>query len=176
MKTGEDLANILIVFCFLFAHRDPAAIPASGFSEGSFGATVTVGIDGFGRIGRCTLAHFADPNRRDMPVVAISAKGPVETNAHVLRHDSVHGHFPGAVKVTDDGLDLGRRPIRVMSNHESAEPDLGGVDAVLEYTGSSTAPTRPPCIWAEGRNGFRRRTAGDEPDLHRRNARVGRRR
>ena len=70
--------------------------------------TVTVGINGFGRIGRCTLAHIAESNRNDVQVVAINATGPVETNAHLLRYDSVHGRFPGVVKVTEDGLDLGR--------------------------------------------------------------------
>jgi glyceraldehyde 3-phosphate dehydrogenase len=47
--------------------------------------TVTVGINGFGRIGRCTLAHIAESNRNDVQVVAINATGPVETNAHLLR-------------------------------------------------------------------------------------------
>ncbi|MBN8633627.1 MAG: erythrose-4-phosphate dehydrogenase, partial [Rhodobacterales bacterium] len=72
--------------------------------------TITVGINGFGRIGRCTLAHIAESNRNDVQVVAINATGPVETNAHLLKYDSVHGRFPGVVKVTDGQLDLGRGP------------------------------------------------------------------
>jgi len=97
--------------------------------------TVTVGINGFGRIGRCTLAHIAESNRNDVQVVAINATGPVETNAHLLRYDSVHGRFPGVVKVTEDGLDLGRGPIRMMSTYNPEELDWQGVDVVLECTG-----------------------------------------
>ena len=97
--------------------------------------TVTVGINGFGRIGRCTLAHIAESNRNDVQVVAINATGPVETNAHLLRYDSVHGRFPGVVKVTEDGMDLGRGPIRMMSTYNPEELDWQGVDVVLECTG-----------------------------------------
>ncbi|QYZ70765.1 type I glyceraldehyde-3-phosphate dehydrogenase [Neotabrizicola shimadae] len=97
--------------------------------------TITVGINGFGRIGRCTLAHIAESNRNDVQVVAINATGPVETNAHLLKYDSVHGRFPGTVKVKDGALDLGRGPIRVMSTYNPEELDWGGVDVVLECTG-----------------------------------------
>ena len=97
--------------------------------------TITIGINGFGRIGRCTLAHIAESNRNDVQVVAVNATGPVETNAHLLRYDSVHGRFPGLVKVTDAGLDLGRGPIRMMSTYDPAELDWQGVDVVLECTG-----------------------------------------
>ena len=97
--------------------------------------TVTVGINGFGRIGRCTLAHIAESNRNDVQVVAINATGPVETNAHLLRYDSVHGRFPGTVKVVDGALDLGRGPIRMMSTYNPEELDWTGVDVVLECTG-----------------------------------------
>jgi glyceraldehyde 3-phosphate dehydrogenase len=56
--------------------------------------TITIGINGFGRIGRCTLAHIAEAARNDVQVVAINATGPIETNAHLLKYDSVHGRFP----------------------------------------------------------------------------------
>ena len=97
--------------------------------------TITVGINGFGRIGRCTLAHIAESNRNDVQVVAINATGPVETNAHLLKYDSVHGRFPGTVRVTDGMLDLGRGPIRMMSTYNPEELDWEGVDVVLECTG-----------------------------------------
>jgi glyceraldehyde 3-phosphate dehydrogenase len=97
--------------------------------------TITIGINGFGRIGRCTLAHIAESNRNDVQVVAINATGPVETNAHLLKYDSVHGRFPGMVTVTDKGLDLGRGPIRMMSTYNPEELDWDGVDVVLECTG-----------------------------------------
>lgn len=97
--------------------------------------TITVGINGFGRIGRCTLAHIAESNRNDVQVVAINATGPIETNAHLLKYDSVHGRFPGTVKVSGSTLDLGRGPIRVQSTYEPTELDWEGVDVVLECTG-----------------------------------------
>ena len=97
--------------------------------------TVTVGINGFGRIGRCTLSHIAEAARNDVQVVKINATGPVETNAHLLRYDSVHGRFPGEIKVNDGKLDLGRGPIDVMSTYDPTELDWEGCDVVLECTG-----------------------------------------
>ena len=97
--------------------------------------TITVGINGFGRIGRCTLAHIAESARNDVQVVAINATGPIETNAHLLKYDSVHGRFGGSVRVEGSSLDLGRGPIRVMSSYDPQTLDWGGVDVVLECTG-----------------------------------------
>ncbi len=98
--------------------------------------TITVAINGFGRIGRCTLAHIAESGRNDVQVVAINATGPIETNAHLLKYDSVHGRFPGSVKVEGNTLDLGRGPIRVFSTYNPQELDWDGVDVVLECTGN----------------------------------------
>ena len=97
--------------------------------------TVTIGINGFGRIGRCTLAHIAESARNDVSVVAMNATGPIETNAHLLRYDSVHGRFGGDVRVEGDTIDLGRGPIRVFSTYDPQELDWEGVDVVLECTG-----------------------------------------
>ncbi len=97
--------------------------------------TVTVGINGFGRIGRCTLSHIAEAARNDVQVVAINATGPIETNAHLLKYDSVHGRFPGQIRVSGDTLDLGRGPIRVMSSYDPETLDWEGCDVVLECTG-----------------------------------------
>ena len=97
--------------------------------------TVTVGINGFGRIGRCTLAHIAESARNDVQVVKINATGPIETNAHLLRYDSVHGRFGGDVRVNGNTMDLGRGPIEVMSTYNPEELDWSGVDVVLECTG-----------------------------------------
>lgn len=96
---------------------------------------ITIGINGFGRIGRCTLAHIAESGRNDVQVVAINATGPIETNAHLLKYDSVHGRFGGVVKVARDHIDLGRGPIRVMSSYDPTTLDWDGVDVVLECTG-----------------------------------------
>lgn len=97
--------------------------------------TVTVGINGFGRIGRATLAHIAESARNDVSVVKINATGPIETNAHLLRYDSVHGRFGSEVRVKDDTMDLGSGPIKVFSTYDPAELDWDGVDVVLECTG-----------------------------------------
>ncbi|MFA7434276.1 MAG: type I glyceraldehyde-3-phosphate dehydrogenase [Gemmobacter sp.] len=97
--------------------------------------TITIGINGFGRIGRCTLAHIAESGRNDVQVVAVNATGPIETNAHLLKYDSVHGRFGGTVRVEGSTLDLGRGPIRVMSTYDPTELDWQGVDVVLECTG-----------------------------------------
>lgn len=97
--------------------------------------TITIGINGFGRIGRCTLAHIAESGRNDVQVVAINATGPIETNAHLLKYDSVHGRFPGTVRVEGNTIDLGRGPIRVMSTYNPEELDWSGVDIVMECSG-----------------------------------------
>ena len=97
--------------------------------------TVTVGINGFGRIGRCTLAHIAESARNDVQVVKINASGPIETNAHLLKYDSVHGRFHGNVVVKDDTMDLGRGPMQVFSTYDPEELDWSGCDVVLECTG-----------------------------------------
>ena len=97
--------------------------------------TVTIGINGFGRIGRCTLAHITEAARNDVQVVKINATGPIETNAHLLKYDSVHGRFGSPVKVSGNTMDLGRGPIEVMSTYNPEELDWSGCDVVLECTG-----------------------------------------
>jgi len=97
--------------------------------------TVTIGINGFGRIGRCTLAHIAEAARNDVQVVKINATGPIETNAHLLKYDSVHGRFPGEIRLSGNTLDLGHGPIEVMSTYDPLELDWEGCDVVLECTG-----------------------------------------
>lgn len=98
--------------------------------------SVTLGINGFGRIGRCTLAHIAESSRNDVQVVKINATGPIETNAHLLRYDSVHGRFGGEVKVKGNTMDLGRGPMEVFSTYNPEELDWSGCDVVLECTGN----------------------------------------
>ncbi len=97
--------------------------------------TVTLGINGFGRIGRCTLAHIAESSRNDVQVVKINATGPIETNAHLLRYDSVHGRFGGDVSIKGNTMDLGRGPMEVFSTYDPQELDWSGCDVVLECTG-----------------------------------------
>ena len=102
--------------------------------------SVKVAINGFGRIGRNVLRAIAESGRRDIEVVAINDLGPVETNAHLLRFDSVHGRFPGVVKVDGDTIDIGSGPIKVTAIRDPAELPHGalGVDIALECTGIFT--------------------------------------
>src|SRR5215470_2161032 len=103
--------------------------------------SVRVAINGFGRIGRNVLRAIIEADRRDIDVVAINDLAPVETNAHLLRYDSVHGRFPGDVKVSGDTLDCGTGPIKVTAIKDpSALPwkDLE-VDVALECTGIFTS-------------------------------------
>ncbi|WP_128254343.1 type I glyceraldehyde-3-phosphate dehydrogenase [Falsirhodobacter deserti] len=101
--------------------------------------SVKVAINGFGRIGRNVLRAIVESGRTDIEVVAINDLGPVETNAHLLRFDSVHGRFPAEVTTTADSIDVGRGPIRVTALKNPAELPWGDVDVVLECTGIFTS-------------------------------------
>jgi glyceraldehyde 3-phosphate dehydrogenase len=103
--------------------------------------TVRVAINGFGRIGRNVLRAIVESGRTDIEVVAINDLGPVETNAHLMRYDSVHGRFPGTVTVSGDTIDVGRGPIKVTAVRNPVElpwKELN-VDIALECTGIFTA-------------------------------------
>ncbi|AJE46280.1 type I glyceraldehyde-3-phosphate dehydrogenase [Celeribacter indicus] len=97
--------------------------------------TIRLGINGFGRIGRCTLAHIAEAGLNEVEVVKINATGPIETNAHLLKYDSVHGRFGGTVRIEGNTMDIGHGPMQVMSTYDPNELDWEGVDVVLECTG-----------------------------------------
>ncbi len=102
---------------------------------------IKVAINGFGRIGRNVLRAIMESGRTDIEVVAVNDLGPVETNAHLMRYDSVHGRFPGKVTVSGDTIDVGRGPIKVTAIRNPAElphKDLG-VDIALECTGIFTS-------------------------------------
>jgi glyceraldehyde 3-phosphate dehydrogenase len=99
-----------------------------------------VAINGFGRIGRLVLRALHESGRNDLQVVGINDLGPVKTNAHLLKHDSVHGQFKGSISTGDDWMDIGQGKIKV-----TAERDPGklpwkelGVDLVMECTGIFT--------------------------------------
>ena len=96
---------------------------------------VKVAINGFGRIGRNVLRAIVESGRTDIEVVALNDLGPVETNAHLMRYDSVHGRFPGTVTVSGDTIDVGRGPIRVTAIRNPAELPWGDVEVALECTG-----------------------------------------
>jgi glyceraldehyde 3-phosphate dehydrogenase len=99
---------------------------------------VKVAINGFGRIGRNVLRAIIESGRTDIEVIAINDLGPVETNAHLIRFDSVHGRFPGTVTVNGDSIDVGRGPIKVTAIRNPADLPWGDVDVVLECTGIFT--------------------------------------
>lgn len=99
---------------------------------------VKVAINGFGRIGRNVLRAIIESGRTDIVVIAINDLGPVETNAHLLRFDSVHGRFPAVVTTSENSIDVGRGPIRVTALRDPAELSWGGVDVALECTGIFT--------------------------------------
>ncbi len=99
---------------------------------------VKVAINGFGRIGRNLLRAIVESGRTDIEVVAINDLGPVETNAHLIRFDSVHGRFPGEVTTTEDTIDVGRGPIKVTAIRDPRELPWGDVDIALECTGIFT--------------------------------------
>lgn len=106
---------------------------------------VRVAINGFGRIGRNILRAIYESKRTDIEVVAINDLGPVETNAHLLRYDSVHGRFPGTVTVEGDSISLGNGKIKVTAVRESGDPALEGPrasDIAMECTGFSAPRPR----------------------------------
>jgi glyceraldehyde 3-phosphate dehydrogenase len=114
--------------------------------------TVRVAINGFGRIGRNILRSLVEHGRTDIEVVAINDLGPVETNAHLFRYDSVHGRFAGEVKVDGDTIDVGRGRIKVTAVRDPAElphRDLG-VDIAFECTGIFTSRDKASAHLAAG--------------------------
>jgi glyceraldehyde 3-phosphate dehydrogenase len=102
--------------------------------------TVKVAINGFGRIGRLILRAIIESDRKDLEVVGINDLGSPEANAHLFKHDSVHGRFPHPVKVDGDTLDAGRGPMKVTAVKNPAELPWKalGVDIALECTGLFT--------------------------------------
>ncbi|HXE16528.1 MAG TPA: type I glyceraldehyde-3-phosphate dehydrogenase [Stellaceae bacterium] len=102
--------------------------------------TVRVAINGFGRIGRLVMRAAHEAKRDDIEVVAINDLGSVHANAHLLKHDSVHGKFPGAITTGPDWMDVGHGKIRVIAERDPAKlpwKELK-VDVALECTGLFT--------------------------------------
>ena len=102
---------------------------------------VRVAINGFGRIGRNIVRAIYESGRKDIDVVAVNDLGPVETNAHLLRYDSVHGRFPHVVKVDGNSINIGSDKFKVTAIKDPAQlpwKDLG-VDIALECTGIFTS-------------------------------------
>ncbi len=103
--------------------------------------TIRVAINGFGRIGRNVLRAIAESGRKDIAVVAVNDLGPVETNAHLLRYDSVHGRFPGEVTVKGDTIAVNGSAFKVTAERDPSKlpwKDLG-IDVAMECTGIFTS-------------------------------------
>jgi glyceraldehyde 3-phosphate dehydrogenase len=102
--------------------------------------TVKIAISGFGRIGRNILRAIAEAGRKDLQVVAVNDLYSAKDNAHLLRYDSVHGRFPGEVKVDGDSIDVGGGPIKVLAERDPRKLPWKslGIDIVMECTGIFT--------------------------------------
>src|SRR2546430_1094482 len=101
---------------------------------------IRVAINGFGRIGRLVMRAALEHASRELEIVGINDLGPVETNAHLLRYDSVHGRFPGEVTTGENWMDAGQGKIRVTAERDPTKlpwKELG-VDVALECTGIFT--------------------------------------
>ncbi len=112
--------------------------------------TVKVAINGFGRIGRNILRAIIESGRTDIEVVAINDLGPVETNAHLLRFDSVHGRFPATVTTGGDWIDVGRGKIRVTAIRNPEDLPWNDVDIAMECTGIFTAKDKAELLLKSG--------------------------
>jgi glyceraldehyde 3-phosphate dehydrogenase len=129
--------------------------------------TVRVAINGFGRIGRLTLRAIVESGRHDIEVVAINDLAPVETNAHLLRFDSVHGRFPAEVKVEGDTINCGDGAIKVTAIKDPAKlpwKELG-VGVTMECTGIFTAKEKAKMHLAAGAKAVLVSAPSDGADL-----------
>ncbi|MFL6933966.1 MAG: type I glyceraldehyde-3-phosphate dehydrogenase [Xanthobacteraceae bacterium] len=129
--------------------------------------SIRVAINGFGRIGRLTLRAIVEADRKDIEVVAINDLAPVETNAHLLRFDSVHGRFPGEVKVHGDSINCGNGAIKVTAIKDPTQlpwKDLG-VDVTMECTGIFTAKEKAKAHLQAGAKGVLVSAPSDGADL-----------
>ncbi len=103
--------------------------------------TVRIAINGFGRIGRNVVRAIYESGRKDIDVVAVNDLGPVETNAHLMRYDSVHGRFPHEISVKGDTISVGKESFKVLAERDPSKLPWKemGIDIALECTGIFTA-------------------------------------
>ena len=128
---------------------------------------VRIAINGFGRIGRNVVRAIYESGRKDIDVVAINDLGPVETNAHLLRYDSVHGRFPHEVTVKGDTIGIGSDSFKVTASKDPAQlpwKDLG-IDIALECTGIFTAKDKASAHLAAGAKRVLISAPGENSDL-----------
>jgi glyceraldehyde 3-phosphate dehydrogenase len=126
-----------------------------------------VAINGFGRIGRLVLRAIVESGRRDIEVVAVNDLGPIETNAHLLRYDSVHGRFPASVTVDGDVMIAAGHRIKVTAIKNPAElphKELD-VDIALECTGIFTSKEKASAHLTAGAKRVLISAPGENADL-----------
>src|SRR3954453_8909484 len=129
--------------------------------------SIRVAINGFGRIGRNVLRAIVEAKRNDVTVVAINDLAPPETNAHLLRFDSIHGRFPGEVTDKGDTIDCGIGPIKVTAIRDPAQlpwKELG-VDIAVEFTGLFTSKEKASAPRKAGPKRWPISTTADNVDL-----------
>ena len=128
---------------------------------------VRVAINGFGRIGRNIVRAIYESGRKDIDVVAINDLGPIETNAHLLRFDSVHGRFPHEVRVEGDSISIGTDKFKVTAIKDPTQlpwKDLG-IDIALECTGLFTAKDKASAHLTAGAKRVLVSAPGENADL-----------
>ncbi|MCW5700678.1 MAG: aldehyde dehydrogenase, partial [Rhodospirillales bacterium] len=113
---------------------------------------VRVGINGFGRIGRLALRAAMEAGRDDVEFVAVNDLGPVKTNAHLLKYDSVHGVYPGSVSAGENSMTVDGKTVKVLSERDPTKLPWGdlGVDVVWECTGIFSARDKAAVHLAAG--------------------------
>jgi glyceraldehyde 3-phosphate dehydrogenase len=128
---------------------------------------VRIAINGFGRIGRNVVRAIYESGRSDIDIVAINDLGPVETNAHLMRYDSVHGRFPHDVKVDGDTIRVGKESFKVFAERDPANLPWGkhDVDIVMECTGIFTAKEKAAMHLAAGAKRVLISAPGENADL-----------
>jgi glyceraldehyde 3-phosphate dehydrogenase (phosphorylating) len=128
---------------------------------------VRVAINGFGRIGRNIVRAIFESGRKDIDVVAVNDLGPVETNAHLLRYDSIHGRFPHDVSVSGDTISIGKSQFKVTAIKDPAQlPWKGlGIDIALECTGLFTSKEKASAHLAAGAKRVLVSAPADNADL-----------
>ena len=100
--------------------------------------TVTIAVNGLGRIGRLVIRALVESGRKDIEIVAVNGPAAIETHLHLLKYDSVHGRFPAEVKAVNGGIDAGLGVMRLSHEKDVSRLDWSGVDVVLECSGKFT--------------------------------------
>ena len=97
--------------------------------------TLKIAINGFGRIGRLVARALHEYDIQDIELVLINSPGKIETSAHLLRYDSVHGRFSSKVTEGDDWIDFGRGRVKMTHERDPSQVPWDMADIVMECTG-----------------------------------------